>query len=349
MTTTNVCIQGLFIGKQYPVRVESMLKVPLDDPEGCEGQLARLEQEKCELVRIAFPRIELADNLKRVVRNSPIPIMADIHFDPRLAIEAIESGCRSIRINPGNMGSTDRLLDVIHCAMEHETVIRIGANSGSLNTFQLEETDGDVAKALFLAVEQQIHALTEHGFENIILSAKSTNVLETVESNSLLNSKYPLFPLHIGITEAGPGYRGIAKSAAGLSLLLSQGIGDTMRVSLTEAPELEVTVAYEILRSLGLRDCGPEIISCPTCGRKRIQVGDIVEDLEPLFKTLPDGFKVAVMGCEVNGPREARNADLGIAGTLNGFVVFRKGQVIRNCSRKELPAVIAALINEMNY
>jgi (E)-4-hydroxy-3-methylbut-2-enyl-diphosphate synthase len=336
MTTKNVCIQGLLIGKQYPVRVESMLKVPLSDPEGCQKQLDRLEQEKCELVRIAFPSIELSDNLRMTIKN------------PRLAIEAIEAGCRAIRINPGNMGSTDRLMDVIHCAVEHETVIRIGANSGSLNEFQLQETNGNVAQALFLAVEQQIHALTEHGFENIILSAKSTNVLETVESNYLLHSKYPLFPLHIGITEAGPGFRGIAKSAAGLSLLLSQGIGDTMRVSLTEPPELEVAVAYEILRSLGLRNCGPEIISCPTCGRKRIQVSDIVEDLEPLFKTLPDGFKVAVMGCEVNGPREARNADLGIAGTLSGFVVFRKGKVIRNCRRDQLPEVIAALANEID-
>lgn len=346
MTAKNLSIQGLMIGRNFPVRVESMLKTPLSDPMGCLDQLKDLSSEKCELVRIALPSMDWCDNFAEVVKRSPIPVMADIHFDYKLALKAIEAGCKAIRINPGNMGTGAGLRALVDCAKNNGTVIRVGANSGSINTFQLREARGDMSKALFIAVEEQIRLLLDNGFEDIILSAKSTNVSETVNSNILLSEKYPDFPFHIGITEAGPGYRGIAKSSVGLSILLSQGIGDTIRVSLTDSPVLEVKVAYEILRSLGLRNIGPEIVSCPTCGRKRINVYKIVQELEPFFSKLPDKFKIAVMGCEVNGPREAQNADLGIAGTINGFVIFKKGKVIRKCDRNELEDVLSDLIEE---
>jgi len=344
MTVKNLSIQGLMIGKNFPVRVESMLKIPLSKPAECFAQLKRLHSEGCELVRIALPSMDWCNNLGKLIRESPIPIMADIHFDHKLALKAMQLGCKAIRINPGNMKTGDGLRSLVACAKDHGTIIRIGANSGSVNSFQLKKADGDVGQALFIAVEEQIHLLLDNNFEDIILSAKSTNVLETVKSNILLSDKYPDFPFHVGVTEAGPGYRGITKSTAGLSLLLSQGIGDTIRVSLTDIPEIEVKVAFEILRSLDLRHVGPEVISCPTCGRKRIEVQEIMKELVPFLGRLPDGFKIAVMGCEVNGPREAKNADLGIAGTMNGFVIFKKGRVIYKCNRGELKKVLSDLI-----
>lgn len=345
MATRNVSINGLKIGKNFPVRVESMLKVPLHKTKECMEQLELLGSRRCELVRVAFPSLDLDGKLSELIERSKIPIMADIHFDQKLALAAIEAGCKAIRINPGNMGSPLRLRSLIDSAKEHGTVIRIGANSGSLNSNQLMEAEGDVAQALFIAVQEQIISLLDNDFQDIILSAKSTNIRETVRSNILISQKYPDFPFHIGITEAGPGLRGITKSAAGLSLLLSQGIGDTMRVSLTGNPAEEVEVAYEILRSNDLRYVGPEIISCPTCGRKRIDVEKVVHDLYPLLEKLPDGFKVAVMGCEVNGPREAKNADLGIAGKPNGFIIFEKGKVIEHCSHDNLENVLYNLIS----
>ncbi len=346
MLTKNVSIQELKIGKNNPVRVESMLKVPISMKEQCMDQLEKLSSRKCELVRAAFPSMDLKNHLSEIVKRSPIPVMADIHFDHKLALAAIEAGCKAIRINPGNMGPVSRLRSVIDSARDHHTVIRIGANSGSINTSQLKEAEGDVGKALFIAVQEQIRSLLDNSFEEIIISAKSTDVIETVRSNVLLSQKYPEFPFHIGITEAGPGFRGITKSAVGLSILLSQGIGDTMRVSLTGKPELEVDVAYEILRSNGLRHIGPEIISCPTCGRKRIDVEKVVNELEPFFNDLPDGFKVAVMGCEVNGPREAINADIGIAGTPHGFVIFEKGKIIEQCGPENIKDILSCLLQD---
>jgi len=347
MRTKQVHIGKLGIGKGNPVRVESMLKVPLSNRNKCEEQLNQLYDSGCELVRIAFPDIELKQDLKHILDKTRIPIMADIHFDHKLAIAAIETGCPAIRINPGNMGSSLQLNNIIEASRQNNVVLRIGANSGSISNRQLKEANGDISKALFIAVKEQFESIEKHDFHDVILSAKSTNVQETLKCNYLLSRKYPEIPFHIGITEAGPGLRGIVKSSSGLSLLLNQGIGDTLRVSLTGDPCQEIEVGYELLRSCGLRDHGPELISCPTCGRKRTDVRAIVDELEPLIKRLPDGFKFAVMGCEVNGPREARSADLGIAGKPEGVVIFKKGIVVGEYSRSEIKSVIGKIIDEI--
>ncbi len=321
-------IRSLTVGGEAPIRVESMLKTRLDDTEGCLKQLDELKNEGCELVRVAFPRIELKDSLRRLNEKSRIPLMADIHFDPRLAEAAIEAGCPSLRVNPGNMGSPARLARVIEMARERSVVIRIGSNSGSVNNDQLLRANGDRAAALALAVSEQMEMLLSHSFDDIIVSAKSTNIEESLRANSLLQRRYGDFPFHVGITESGSGLDGIVKSACGLSQLFALGIGDTMRVSLSQPPVDEVKTAYSILRALGLRFHGGTLISCPTCGRRQLDVVNVVPKIRPLLKELPDGFTLAVMGCEVNGPREAAHAQLGIAGSPSGAVLFENGKIV---------------------
>ncbi len=329
-------IKGLSIGGGSPVRVESMLKTPLSDIEGCVRECNVLSKEGCELIRASLPELDLFRQMKALNERSVVPIMADIHFNHRLAIAALESGCRSIRINPGNMSDKKGTEEVIRLANEVDAVIRIGANGGSISRAQLEHTGGDRAAALAFAVEEQLQILTGASFENIIISAKSSSVTETVRANSIISQKYP-FPVHIGITEAGSGTPGIVKGAAGISLMLAQGIGDTIRVSLTGPSAEEVRVGYRILSSLEIRDRGYNIISCPTCGRKRIDVAEFVKEVTALLpEKIRDGTTIAVMGCEVNGPREAAGADLGIAGTPDGFVIFRKGKYVCNDTRENL-------------
>jgi (E)-4-hydroxy-3-methylbut-2-enyl-diphosphate synthase len=269
--------------------------------------------------------------------------MADIHFDPAIAIAAMKAGCASFRINPGNM-SPGKLKEMIAVAKDSGAVIRIGANGGSLNNVQLREAGGDRASALFHAVEEQAEILLAAGFDRLILSAKSSHVMETVRANVLISERYPDFPLHIGVTEAGFGDAGVVKGTVGISLMLSQGIGDTLRVSLTDKPENETRVGYAILSALGLRQRGPNLISCPTCGRRRIDVRRLVGLISPMTGELPDGMTVAVMGCEVNGPREAKDADFGLAGTPKGAVAFLKGQVLGEFSFEELPSVLPGLL-----
>lgn len=334
-----VKIDSLTIGGMSPVRVESMLKVPLDDRDACLAQCGRLLDAGCELVRVAFPRAELADDLAHLVRDTRLAIMADIHFDPALALLAMEAGCRSIRINPGNMSSA-RLNDVISTAKSLGTVIRIGANGGSLSGDQMNAAGGDRALALCLAVREQAELLINSGFYDIILSAKSSSVPECVRANVLIAHAYPDFPMHIGLTEAGPGDGGIVKGAAAISAMLAQGIGDTIRVSLTDEPEREVRVGYEILKAMEIRTRGVNLISCPTCGRRRADVRRLVELIEPMLGGLPDGTSVAVMGCEVNGPKEAKHAKIGIAGTPAGAVLFREGAVVGEYPFDELNDVL---------
>ncbi|MGI6784465.1 MAG: flavodoxin-dependent (E)-4-hydroxy-3-methylbut-2-enyl-diphosphate synthase [Aminivibrio sp.] len=325
--TKAVEIGGLKIGGGNPVRVESMLKIPLSDKEKCYEQCASLAKLGCELVRAAFPSVTLTEDLAWLAKNSPIPLMADIHFDASLAVAALEAGVPSIRINPGNMARG--IADVVACARERRAVIRIGANSGSLNSAQLKRAGGVRSDALAAAAEEQLKILLDQGFDDVILSAKSTSAPETVRANSLLALKYPDLPFHIGITESGFGRDGLIKSASGLALLLAQGIGDTIRISLSEAPEEEVRAGYSLLKALELRHRGGALISCPTCGRKRIDVMGLAALVSPHLEDLPDGMTVAVMGCEVNGPGEARDADFGIAGSRGGAVIFRKGRVLR--------------------
>ncbi|NLH94489.1 MAG: (E)-4-hydroxy-3-methylbut-2-enyl-diphosphate synthase [Synergistaceae bacterium] len=327
MSQRSVSVGSLGIGGSNPVRVESMLKSPLDNLMACREELRGLASAGCEMVRVAFSDPSKADALAELVSEAEIPLMADIHFNPDLAVLSLKAGVPAIRINPGNMGSPMRLAEILHLARERRAVIRIGANGGSLSDAQLAESGGDRSLALVGAVEAQLKYLLEHGFEDVILSAKSTSIPETVRANALLAERYP-YPLHIGITEAGPGLGGIVKNAAGIGILLNQGIGDTIRVSLTAPAEQEVETGYAILNALGIRRKGFDLISCPTCGRKRIDVQALVQRILPALSGLPDGFSVAVMGCEVNGPREAAHADLGISGSPNGFILFSHGRRI---------------------
>lgn len=341
-----VKIGALRIGGDSPVRVESMLKTPLEDTRGCLTELRDLVACGCELVRVALPDAALAENLKNLVLRSEIPLMADIHFNHKLAIAALEAGCPSIRINPGNMGDLG-LPDIVSLARERGAVIRIGANGGSLNNRQLAEAGGDRGAALALAVGEQARLLADNGFADIIISAKSSDVMETVRANAILAEKYD-HPVHIGITEAGPGLAGAVKGASGIALMLAQGVGDTIRVSLTAPGVEEVKTGYHILRSLGIRSRGIDIISCPTCGRRRVDVLSLVGLVESrLPKELPEGFSIAVMGCEVNGPREAAAADLGVAGTQAGFVIFKKGKPFASGGKEELPALLEAALKDI--
>ncbi len=334
-----VNIDGLTIGGDAPVRVESMLKISLDKREECLAQCERLIKAGCEMARAALPDKKFSEDLRHLVANTRLVIMADIHFDPALAILAMEAGCRAIRINPGNM-PLDRLNDVITCAKTLGVVIRIGANGGSISQAQLAQAQGDRARGLFLAVCEQAELLMSNGFTDLILSAKSSSVPECVRANELIAERYPDFPMHIGLTEAGPGDGGVVKGTACISGLLSRGIGDTLRVSLTDEPEREVRVGYEILKALELRTRGVNLISCPTCGRRRADVMRLVKIVEPLLANLPDGTSVAVMGCEVNGPKEARHAQFGIAGTPGGAVLFREGKPAGEYSFSELEGVL---------
>ncbi|MBQ3396198.1 MAG: (E)-4-hydroxy-3-methylbut-2-enyl-diphosphate synthase [Synergistaceae bacterium] len=334
-----VNINGLTIGGDSPVRVESMLKISLDKREECIAQCERLLKCGCEMARAAFPDAKYADDLKYLVEHTKLAVMADIHFDPSLAILAMETGCKAIRINPGNM-ILERLNDVISTAKNLDAVIRIGANGGSVSQSQLNQAEGDRAKALFIAVCEQAELLLRNDFTNMILSAKSSSVNECVKANILISERYPEFPMHIGLTEAGPGDGGIVKGTACISQLLSRGIGDTLRVSLTDEPEREVRVGYEILKALELRTRGVNLISCPTCGRRRADVMRLVKIVEPMLANLPDGVSVAVMGCEVNGPKEAGHAKYGIAGTPKGAVLFREGKVFGEYAFDELEDIL---------
>lgn len=324
----SVCIKGLKIGGGAPVRVESMLKTRLEDIEGCAAECGLLLKTGCELARVALPDASLAPALSELVKSTDLPLMADIHFSHRTALAALSAGVPAIRINPGNMSGSAPLAEVISAAKERGAVIRIGANGGSLNNAQLAAANGDRGAALAAAVEEQLTALLKNGFENIIISAKSSSIAETLRANVLLSERYP-FPVHIGITEAGCGNSGIVKGAAGIALMLSQGIGDTLRVSLTDCSSEEVKTGYSILSALMLRHRGWQLISCPGCGRRRIEVAELVDKLRGIVP--PDacrGLTIAVMGCEVNGPKEAAHADFGIAGSPGGFIFFRKGSFV---------------------
>ena len=340
----SVRIGALQFGGGARVRVEGMVKTPLGGLDGCVAELESLRHANCELVRVAFPDDSFAPALRRLIGISHVPIMADIHFNHKFTLAALDSGVASVRVNPGNMSGEAGLRSVLAAAKMSGAVIRIGANGGSLSGRHLESCGGDRAAAIVFAVEEQLRVLTDAGFEDIIISAKSSSVMETVRANALLADRYP-FPLHIGITEAGMGMAGAVKSACGLGILLSQGIGDTMRVSLTGDSVTEVEVAYAILRSLEIRNRGVNLISCPCCGRRRVDVGALVSRVkECLPDNPPDGLTIAVMGCEVNGPREAAAADIGIAGTKNGFALFERGRPVATGGLGDIGKVISERI-----
>lgn len=333
------------IGGGAPIVVQSMTNTDTRDVEATLSQIKRLHNAGCEIVRVAVPDETAAKALRAIHDASPIPVIADIHFDYRLALTALEAGLEGLRINPGNIGERKNVEMVVDAAKARGAVIRVGVNSGSVEKRLLDQYGGPTPQAMVESALGHVCILEEHGFYDTKISIKSSSVLNTIECYRLLSERCD-YPLHLGVTEAGGVLRGAIKSSVGMGILLSEGIGDTLRVSLTAAPEEEMTVAWELLRALGLRRRGPEIISCPTCGRTEIDLIGLAQEVERRLSTETAPIKVAVMGCVVNGPGEAREADLGMAGGRDKGIIFRKGEVIRSVRGQE--ALLAAFMEELD-
>ena len=340
--TRTIYVGGVPIGGGNPVVVQSMTKTDTADVKSTVKQIKSLEVSGCEIVRLAVPDINAAKALGKIKKSINIPMIADIHFDWRLALEAINQGVDGLRINPGNIGAKWKVKEVVTAA-GGKTPIRIGVNAGSLEKELLRKYGHPKAEALVESAERHIQILEELNFYNIKVSLKASDVVKTVEAYRLFSERYD-YPVHIGISEAGPPSRGIIKSSVGLGILLSEGIGDTIRVSLTAKPQEEVRVAYEILKSLGLRKRGIDIISCPTCGRCRIDLKGLVKKVESKLKHVNKPITVAVMGCVVNGPGESREADYGLAGGKGRGIIFRKGKILKSVREEEL---LGALLEEI--
>ena len=333
------------IGGGAPIVVQSMTNTDTRDVEATLSQIKRLHNAGCEIVRVAVPDETAARALRAIHDASPIPVIADIHFDYRLALMALEAGLEGLRINPGNIGERKNVEMVVDAAKARGAVIRVGVNSGSVEKRLLDQYGGPTPQAMVESALGHVRILEEHGFYDTKISIKSSSVLNTIECYRLLSERCD-YPLHLGVTEAGGVLRGAIKSSVGMGILLREGIGDTLRVSLTAAPEEEMTVAWELLRALGLRRRGPEIISCPTCGRTEIDLIGLAQEVERRLSTETAPIKVAVMGCVVNGPGEAREADLGMAGGRDKGIIFRKGEVIRSVRGQE--ALLAAFMEELD-
>ena len=334
-TTKAVQIGDVRIGGGAPVAVQSMTNTKTEDIQATVQQIRALTEAGCEIVRCAVPTMEAAEALREIRRQITIPLVADIHFDYRLALKAIESGVDKVRINPGNIGSRERVRAVADAARERGIPIRIGVNSGSLEKPLLEKYGGVTAEALVESALSQAAVLEEMQFTDIVISIKASDVPLCVEAYELLSQRTD-YPLHIGITEAGTLYDGTVKSAVGLGILLHEGIGDTLRVSLTGDPVEEIRAGRAILRAAGLRKGGIEVVSCPTCGRTQIDLIGLAEQVNDMVRDMPLDLKVAVMGCVVNGPGEAREADIGIAGGIGEGLLIRHGEVIRKVPEDQL-------------
>jgi (E)-4-hydroxy-3-methylbut-2-enyl-diphosphate synthase len=332
--TREVRVGAVGVGGDNPVRVQSMTNVDTRDVAAARAQVAELARAGCEIVRLAVPDEAAAGALAAIRKDSPVPLIADIHFDYRLALMALEAGVDGLRINPGNIGGPEKVDAVVAAAKERGVPIRIGVNSGSVEKGLLARYGGPTPEAMVESALGHVALLEKRNFHAIKISLKSSSVRNTIEAYRILSARVD-YPLHIGVTEAGTLLPGAVKSAVGLGVLLWQGVGDTLRVSLTHDPVAEVGVAYDILRSLGLRERGPEVISCPTCGRTEIGLIALAEEVQRRLRDVPEVFKVAVMGCVVNGPGEAREADIGIAGGRGSGIVFRKGEVVRKIRGEE--------------
>lgn len=343
--TRQLKLGSVRIGGGAPIAIQSMTNTDTRDVEATLGQIKRLHDAGCEIVRVAVPDETAARALRAIHDASPIPVIADIHFDYRLALMALEAGLEGLRINPGNIGERKNVEMVVDAAKARGAVIRVGVNSGSVEKRLLEQYGGPTPQAMVESALGHVRILEKHGFYDTKISIKSSSVLNTIECYRLLSQRCD-YPLHLGVTEAGGVLRGAIKSSVGMGVLLSEGIGDTLRVSLTAAPEEEMTVAWELLRALGLRQRGPEIISCPTCGRTEIDLIGLAQEVERRLRTENAPIKVAVMGCVVNGPGEAREADLGMAGGRDKGIIFRKGEVIRSVRGQE--ALLAAFMEELD-
>lgn len=331
------------IGGGAPVVVQSMTNTDTRDWRATVAQIRRLEAAGCELVRVAVPDGEAVAALPLIRKHISIPLIADIHFDHRLALGSLEAGVDGLRINPGNIGGADRVKKVARLALERRVPIRIGVNSGSLERDLLEHYGRPTPEALVESALRHVRLLEDHGFGLIKISIKSSDVLTTVAAYRLLASRTD-YPLHLGVTEAGTAVQGAVKSALGIGILLAEGIGDTLRVSITGDPVDEMPIAWGILRALRLRERGVELVSCPTCGRTEMDLIGLAEKAERLFRTVRTPIKVAVMGCVVNGPGEAREADVGIAGGRGTGILFKKGRMIEKLPEKEL---LSRLVREV--
>jgi (E)-4-hydroxy-3-methylbut-2-enyl-diphosphate synthase len=324
-------VGNVAVGGGAPVVVQSMTLTPTRDVEATTAQIAALASAGCELVRCAVPKTEDAEALRRIVRFSPIPVIADIHFNASLALKAIDAGVAAVRINPGNIGGPDKVAEVVHAAKSARIPMRIGANSGSLPKHLHELAQRDQADALVEAALEEVRLLEQLDYREFKISVKATHVPTMIRAYRLLAAKVG-YPIHLGVTEAGTPFTGAIKSAVGIGALLADGIGDTLRVSLTADPVKEVEVAWEILKALGLRERGPVMIACPSCGRDNVGVEKLAARVEDRLKAYPQAFEVAVMGCAVNGPGEAGDADFGIAGGRDVGFIYAHGRVLKKVS-----------------
>lgn len=341
-----VSIGGVGIGGGAPVVVQSMTKTPTQDVDATVKQIEDLRSVGCELVRVAVPDLEAASALGEIRSQVSLPIIADIHFDYRLALAAIENGADGLRLNPGNIGGKRELQEIVTAAAPRAIPIRVGVNAGSLDRKILKKYGHPTAEALVESALNHVKMLEDLGFDLIKISLKSSNVLQMVSAYRLLSKKVD-YPLHVGVTEAGTLIAGTVKNALGIGMLLSEGIGDTIRVSLTHNPVAEVKVAYEILRALGVRQRGVEIVSCPTCGRCQIDLFSMVAEIENALNHITAPLTVAIMGCVVNGPGEAREADVGIAGGRGHGTLFKKGKVVKKVPESDLATVLIAEVKRM--
>lgn len=334
--TKTVTIGNKKIGGGNPVLIQSMTNTHTEDVEATVRQILELEAAGCEIIRCTVPTIEAAKAVSEIKKYIHIPLVADIHFDYRMAIAAMENGADKIRINPGNIGGADKIKAVVDVAKERNIPIRVGVNSGSLEKELVEKYHGVTAEGIVESAIDKVHMIEEQGYDNLVVSIKSSDVMMCVKAHELIAQKIA-YPLHVGITESGTAFSGSIKSALGLGLILNQGIGDTIRVSLTDNPVKEVEAAKIILKTLGLRKGGIEVVSCPTCGRTRINLIHLANEVEKMVADIPlDDIKVAVMGCVVNGPGEAKEADIGIAGGIGEGLLIKKGQVIKKVKEEEL-------------
>jgi (E)-4-hydroxy-3-methylbut-2-enyl-diphosphate synthase len=326
-----ISVEGVQIGGGAPVVVQSMTTTKTHDVEATTAQVAALASAGCEIVRVAVPKTEDAEALSKIVRFSPVPIIADIHFNASLALKAIDQGVAAVRINPGNIGGSDKVAEVVRAAKAKGIPMRIGANSGSLPKHLEELAQKDQAEALVEAALEEVRLLESLDFYDFKISVKSSHVPTMIRAYRMLSEKVE-YPLHLGVTEAGTVFAGSIKSAVGIGTLLAEGIGDTIRVSLSSDPVEEPKTAYEILKALGLRERGPVMIACPSCGRDNVGVHTLAEEVELRLQKYPQHFEVAVLGCAVNGPGEAGDADFGIAGGRDVGFVYAHGRVLKKVS-----------------
>ena len=336
MKTKEIHIGNRVIGGDNPILIQSMTNTKTEDVDATVQQILELEKAGCDIIRCAVPTMEAAKALSKIKENIHIPLVADIHFDYRLALAAIENGADKIRINPGNIGSVDRIKAVVDACKEKNIPIRVGVNSGSLEKELVEKYKGVTAEGLVESALDKVKIIEDLGYDNLVISIKSSDVLMCVKAHELIATKTS-YPLHVGITESGTLRSGTIKSSAGLALILHQGIGDTIRVSLTGAPVEEVYTAKAILKTLGLKKGGIEVVSCPTCGRTQIDLISLANQVEAMVSEIDlDDVKVAVMGCVVNGPGEAKEADIGIAGGIGEGLLIKHGEVVKKLPEDQL-------------